>query len=547
MDITKDYISKSAFGIAVFAIIIFIISFVFYDTNISQANDEVTKYNEWKVNGRLIDLDEAPIQYDTSKPTIYTNTITKDMAGKVIEFETSHQRVYVYYGDKLFYSLENGKFFNHTAGTAYNVVDIPVDAVGKEIKIEIYNCYSGYKNTEKLTFVYSSMTSLYRYFMHKEFLDAIVNIMLLISGVVVLLGSFILVRYVKSTIDIVYLSLFELFMAIWSLSVSGTFNIMVGYPSAMNSVGYYSLFLAPLFCLLYVRNNTYGKNISKRFISIVLGIHCAYIILTTILQIFNIADFNRTLIIYHVILALEVILFGIFALRSIRMEAQEGRRRTSADKVLIIPLLGVGLDLISWNVTYTYNTFLTRLGIFIYTSSIIYKFAKKLFDEVAENISKDELKQIAYTDQLTGIPNRNAFISKINTLDLEKAVIVAFDLNNLKYYNDHFGHDRGDVLLKTMAQKLQDVFDDNAYRIGGDEFEVVLDECTKDDLWALLEKFEEEEKTFNSEKHDIYLQAAYGVGYYQGSDSINDILKMADENMYMHKKFLKSKGSGIYR
>ena len=153
----------------------------------------------------------------------------------------------------------------------------------------------------------------------------------------------------------------------------------------------------------------------------------------------------------------------------------------------------------------------------------------------------------AYTDQLTGIPNRNAFISKINTLDLEKAVIVAFDLNNLKYYNDHFGHDRGDVLLKTMAQKLQDVFDDNAYRIGGDEFEVVLDECTKDDLWALLEKFEEEEKTFNSEKHDIYLQAAYGVGYYQGSDSINDILKMADENMYMHKKFLKSKGSGIYR
>ena len=91
MDITKDYISKSAFGIAVFAIIIFIISFVFYDTNISQANDEVTKYNEWKVNGRLTDLDEAPIQYDTSKPTIYTNTITKDMAGKVIEFETSHQ------------------------------------------------------------------------------------------------------------------------------------------------------------------------------------------------------------------------------------------------------------------------------------------------------------------------------------------------------------------------------------------------------------------------------------------------------------------------
>ena len=48
----------------------------------------------------------------------------------------------------------------------------------------------------------------------------------------------------------------------------------------------------------------------------------------------------------------------------------------------------------------------------------------------------------------------------------------------------------------------------------------------------------------NNSDSDIFLQAAYGVGYCQNGESINDIMKMADQNMYTHKKFLKTKGDG---
>ena len=543
----KSFINQFAFFIAAFAIVIFIVSFAFYDSNAIQESDNIKSFNTgWTVNGKAVDVDSTPIQYSTTEPTVFSNVVPEDMVGKTLEFYTSHQKLYVYFDNKLTYSLENGTFFNHTAGTAYNVVEVPCDAAGKEIRIEIYNSFEGVANNVCLDFEYGTMQDIFVYYLKKEWFDNVVNILLLVSGLIVLFSGLLLLKYVKSTIDIIYLSLFEVFMAIWALSISGLFNILVGHPSAMNTVSYFSLFLAPLFCLLYVRNSTYGRNLSKRFVTAVLLLHCLYIAVATILQVANIYEYNITLRFYHLILAFEVVIIAVFFFRNIKREKNSGREN-KIDKYLLFLLVGVGMDLVSWNITYTYNTILTRLGILIYTTSIIIKFAKNVFIEVKENSSKNDLKEIAYTDQLTGLWNRNAFISRISHIDLEKVMVVAFDLNNLKYYNDRYGHDKGDLLLVSMAQTLREVFGENAYRIGGDEFEVIMEDCTRDELWTLLEKFESQEEKFNKGEHGIYLQAAYGVGYYQGGDSINDIIKIADENMYMHKKFLKSKGIGVLK
>ena len=228
---------------------------------------------------------------------------------------------------------------------------------------------------------------------------------------------------------------------------------------------------------------------------------------------------------------------------SFRIELSEGKKK-GIDGILIVLLAGLVVDLISWNFTYTYNTLFTRLGLLIYTSSILYKYGKKAYHEVKDSLSRNELKQIAYTDSLTGLFNRNAFISRLANIDIEKVTIVSFDLNNLKYYNDYHGHDKGDQLLICMAEKLRKIFGDNAYRIGGDEFEVILENVSQENLWKMLEQFEAEEEIYNNSGSDIFLQAAYGVGYCQNGESINDIMKMADQNMYTHKKFLKTKGGG---
>ena len=311
----------------------------------------------------------------------------------------------------------------------------------------------------------------------------------------------------------------------------------------MNTLAYYSLFLAPLFFLLYVRNSTYGKNVKKNLVSGIMVIHCCYIIVATVLQIANIKDFFQILWIYHLILVTEVFVIARFFIRSYRIERREGKKGGN-DILLFVLLAGLVADLISWNITYTYNTLFTRLGLLIYTTSILFKYGKKAYHEVKDSLSRNELKQIAYTDSLTGLFNRNAFISRLANIDIKNVTIVSFDLNNLKYYNDYHGHDKGDQLLICMAEKLRKVFGDNAYRIGGDEFEVILENVSQEDLWKMLEQFEAEEESYNNSDSDIFLQAAYGVGYCQNGESINDIMKMADQNMYTHKKFLKAKGDG---
>ena len=536
-------IRKTAFIISVFAAIICIISFCFIDTNIKVKSTQIKELNSWIVNGEECDITTRSFQYKTDKPVIYCNTITSEMTGKSLYFVTSHMKVNVYLDTVRYYTLAGSSFFNHTSGTAYNIVDIPENMEGKEIRIEVFNCYDDYDNAEKIRFIYGTVSSIYKYIIESEFWDNIINLLLVISACVVLLLSVFMIKYAKYIMEIVYLSLFELFFGIWATTNSALVNILVFNPSAMNTLSYYSLFLAPLFFLLYVRNNTYGKNVKKDLVNGIMIIHCCYIIVATALQLANIKDFFQILWIYHLVLVAEVAVIAFFSIMSFRIELSEGKKK-GIDGILIVLLAGLVVDLISWNFTYTYNTLFTRLGLLIYTSSILYKYGKKAYHEVKDSLSRNELKQIAYTDSLTGLFNRNAFISRLANIDIEKVTIVSFDLNNLKYYNDYHGHDKGDQLLICMAEKLRKIFGDNAYRIGGDEFEVILENVSQENLWKMLEQFEAEEEIYNNSGSDIFLQAAYGVGYCQNGESINDIMKMADQNMYTHKKFLKTKGCG---
>lgn len=113
-----------------------------------------------------------------------------------------------------------------------------------------------------------------------------------------------------------------------------------------------------------------------------------------------------------------------------------------------------------------------------------------------ENINEirhinDALKESSYTDYLTGLRNRNGFYEKIHRLIEESntagnplsLAILYIDLDNFKYYNDTFGHDVGDLVLKEIAQVLNDSAGEKGFaiRYGGDEFLIVLVNANKEE------------------------------------------------------------------
>lgn len=116
-----------------------------------------------------------------------------------------------------------------------------------------------------------------------------------------------------------------------------------------------------------------------------------------------------------------------------------------------------------------------------------------------ENINKirhinNALQKSSVTDYLTGLRNRNGFYEKINRLIEESnaasktlnLAILYIDLDNFKYYNDTFGHDVGDLVLKEIAHVLNVSAREKGFaiRYGGDEFLIVLVDSNKEEAMA---------------------------------------------------------------
>lgn len=153
-----------------------------------------------------------------------------------------------------------------------------------------------------------------------------------------------------------------------------------------------------------------------------------------------------------------------------------------------------------------------------------------------------EMKKIALFDELTGLKNRHAFDVDSPKFQIKNLVIISIDVNNLKPTNDNYGHTYGDLLLTTVASSLKDVYGENCYRMGGDEFLVVLEGIGK----RVLKKRREEldfklkiaEESFDV---DMKISIASGEAYGDGIKTLKQLLNEADANMYRDKHMMKLK------
>jgi len=118
---------------------------------------------------------------------------------------------------------------------------------------------------------------------------------------------------------------------------------------------------------------------------------------------------------------------------------------------------------------------------------------------------RDELRGQAIRDPLTGLFNRR-YMEETLDREIRRAKrhsssvgIIMFDIDHMKPINDGFGHDAGDMVLKTLGQELTKMFrgEDVACRYGGDEFVIVLPETSLADVWGRAEQMRERIKSRN--------------------------------------------------
>ncbi len=161
------------------------------------------------------------------------------------------------------------------------------------------------------------------------------------------------------------------------------------------------------------------------------------------------------------------------------------------------------------------------------------------------------VKEMSNIDSLTSVKNRSAYEARLEDIQNRTSEgkisgfgIVLFDVNNLKRINDELGHFMGDEYLKNACRLICTVYKNSpVYRIGGDEFVVVLEGRPYEQREQILEAFVREmDRIKDSDlRPEEKVSIAYGMAVYEGSnDKIEAVVKRADELMYATKKRMKA-------
>ena len=165
--------------------------------------------------------------------------------------------------------------------------------------------------------------------------------------------------------------------------------------------------------------------------------------------------------------------------------------------------------------------------------------------------------EMAYNDALTGFGNKNAYEKKKKKLQeaidngIAEFSIIVMDINNLKYINDTFGHERGDDYIKGCCEIVREcLVDPQVYRIGGDEFVIVMTgedykNCQKIYI-GMTQMFYE---AYSDEKKDPWERYSASIGlsnYFPYDRDLMDVFNRADSAMYYSKSQFKER-FGSYR
>ena len=137
----------------------------------------------------------------------------------------------------------------------------------------------------------------------------------------------------------------------------------------------------------------------------------------------------------------------------------------------------------------------------------------------------------AKIDPLTGLFNRQSYYQETLINDSTIDALLSIDMNDLKYFNDTFGHCKGDEALITIANIFREHSDSKRiYRVGGDEFVILYKDKTEEEVVQLIENMKE------ALSHTEYVCA---FGYSMKEKNIHEMEKLADKRMYEDKETLK--------
>ncbi|MDE7272364.1 MAG: GGDEF domain-containing protein [Lachnospiraceae bacterium] len=517
--------------IACIAICIFLIYIFCFDkatdTRQPQSVYTVAEWNSYRESSHM-------------KKTVVSGAISMNESfDNVLAFYSVHQNVKVYAGNELIYEypVANNNPLSDSPGYCWNFITLPPDT--NNIQIVFTSPYSSYlKNIP--TFYIGNTYSLPAFIITRNIIPFTLCIVMFVLGIVLVAYHLFVSIEINTSGKLLKLGIFSIFLSIWSINECSITTLVLKNSLVTSYLAFLSLMLLPFPFAMFVQ--TFYEDDHKVW-NWFCKVDLTQIVICVILQFTGIIDLRETLWATN---AMVCLLVGIILKQSyILIRNGIHSRMVKIHMICIsICILSLLMDLSCYySGAWDANTF-GRLGFLTYIIILGLSSARESTILMKMGQKANAYQTLAYTDQMTGLHNRTCFNKDFANLSENPTdvAVIDFDLNNLKYTNDTFGHSIGDLYIKSCAKIIYEIFNGigTCYRVGGDEFVTLIEKASAIDMTHYLAMLESSVDASNRENKStkVKMQIAYGYAIYSPEldKNLEDTYNRADKFMYTNKK-----------
>lgn len=334
-----------------------------------------------------------------------------------------------------------------------------------------------------------------------------------------------------------HLSTLTMLMGVWVSMDAAVFQTFTARGAAMYVLTVYAFMSMPFFLIQFYRSLL---DEDSHLLCLLSRLHLLDLFLSGLLQALGVVRLYEMLPLTHALM-----LVTLFSLLWYLVSRLHSEFRWEAGVMLSgFGLLGICcivglLDYYLWELRW--YPILVSVGMLLFVVSLLVVAIRYVYREMVKSSRLRYYQKLANTDMMTRLDSRTSFEERIRQSPVLKGscACLVMDINDLKKANDTMGHLAGDELICDAAECILSIFEPlgSCYRIGGDEFVVLLQDITEDQVDSTLSELE----LCISRRNLIRpFPLSVAVGYAMDEDaSIEQMFREADFNMYQKKRQMK--------